>query len=119
MGMELKTGLTLLVILVLASVSGCAASPSMACASGNPVACARLGDASFKGGQEGANLEAAQSYFGKSCDRGFLPGCHGLGLVARQQKRLGDATRLLTDTCKRGYGPACTSAGELHRTRRE
>lgn len=119
--MELRTRLTGLLIAVLGSLSlsGCAASPGMACASGNAIACARLGDESFKGGQEGANLEAAQSYFGKSCDRGFLPGCHGLGLVAREQKRLVDANRLLTDTCKRGYGPACTSAAELQRTRRE
>jgi TPR repeat protein len=83
------------------------------------MACAQMGDASFKGGAEGANLDAAQSYFGKSCERGFLPGCHGLGLVAREQKRFGDATRVLTDACKRGYGPACTAAGDLQRARNQ
>ncbi len=102
----------------LGSVSGCTSvSPGLACASGNALACARLGDRSFNGGQRGADLEAAQSYFGKSCERGFLPGCHGLGLVAREQERIGDAARVLGEACKRGYGPACTSAGDLQRTR--
>ena len=115
-----RQGLVLLLAGLLATLSGCAAlPPDMDCASGNPVACARVGDQRFNGGRDGADLEEAQSYFGKSCERGFLPGCHGLGLVAREQKRFGEATRLLTDTCKRGYGPACTSAGDLQRTRNE
>jgi TPR repeat protein len=105
----------ILAVLIPAVLSGCAGS--IECASGNALACARLGDASYRGGQEGADLDAAQGYFDRSCQKDFLPGCHGLGLVARAQQRLGDATRLLTDACKRGYGPSCTSAGDLQRAR--
>lgn len=112
--------LTLFLGVLLGSVSGCSSvSPGFACASGNAVACARLGDRSFNGGQEGADLEAARGYFDRSCERGFLPGCHGLGLVARDQKRFGDAARVLGEACTRGYGPACTSAGDLQRARNE
>ncbi len=114
----MKTRFGRLLVAVLSGVSGCMVGASdLACDSGDPLACARLGDQSFNGGREGADLEAAQSYFGKSCEGGFLPGCHGLGLVAREQKRFGDATRLLTATCTQGYAPACTSAGDLQRAR--
>jgi hypothetical protein len=119
--MSKRTALTLLLLVgVLGSVSSCrSTSPDLACTSGDAFACARLGDQSFNGGQKGADLEAARAYFGRSCERGFLPGCHGLGLVAREQKRFGDAARLLAQACEQGYARACTSAGDLQRVRNQ
>ena len=115
-----KTVARLLFAAVLGSLSGCAAvAPGAACAAGNGVACAHMGDQKFNGGREGADLDGARSYFERSCERDFLPGCHGLGRVAMAQRRYGDATRALTDACNRGYGPACTTAGDLQRTRNQ